>query len=114
MLPADQVEALEGLVDEVEGVSRVGEGAISVSFEQETGEVGRRGSACDSREHGALGRFAMAYCRPTPQPALDNSKIGLAREWRTLLARRLSLAVGCYAAGAVDQGETDLFLLQHG
>ncbi len=41
MLPADQVEALEGLVGEIKRVSPVGEGAVGIGREQEVGERGR-------------------------------------------------------------------------
>ena len=57
------------------------------------------------REHGALGCLAIPYGRPAPQPALKGGKIRPARERRSLLARRLSLAVSRYAARAVEQGE---------
>ena len=40
MLPADQVEALEGLVCEIKRVSRVGEGAVGIGRKQEIGERG--------------------------------------------------------------------------
>ena len=62
------------------------------------------------REHGALGCLAIPYGRPAPQPALKGGKIRPARERRSLLARRLSLAVSRYAARAVEQGEIGLFL----
>jgi hypothetical protein len=38
MLPSDQVEALERLVDEVERVSVVGEGPLGLGGEQGVGE----------------------------------------------------------------------------
>jgi len=40
LLPADEIQALEGLVDEVERVSVVGKGAIRHSREQEVSERG--------------------------------------------------------------------------
>ena len=110
VLPTNQVETLEGLVDEVERVSGVGEGAIRLSREQKVGEDGRRGTSRDGREHGALGRLPMAYGRPTPQPALEGGKIRRTRERRTLPARRFPFAVGRHAAGAVEQGEIILLL----
>ena len=42
MLPADEVEAFERLVDEVERVSAVGEGPFCFGREQGIGELGRR------------------------------------------------------------------------
>ena len=91
-------------------MSAVGEGAICLSRKQEIGELGRRRAARDGREHGTLGRLAMAYGRPTPQPPVDGSKIEPARERRTLMARRLSIAVSGDAARAVEQREIGLFL----
>ena len=38
LLPADEIEALEGLVDEVERMSAAGKGAIGLGVEQEVGE----------------------------------------------------------------------------
>ena len=40
MLPADQVEALEGLVCEIKRVSTVGERAVRIGRKQELGERG--------------------------------------------------------------------------
>jgi hypothetical protein len=40
MLPADQVEALEGLVCEIKRVSPVGERAVRIGRKQEVGERG--------------------------------------------------------------------------
>ena len=91
-------------------MSAVGEGAIRLGRKQEIGELGRRSTARDGREHGALGRLAMAYGRPTPQPPVDGGQIGPARERRTLLARRLSIAVSGDAARAVEQRQEGLFL----
>jgi len=41
MLPADQVEALEGLVGEIKRVSLVGERTVRIGRKQEVGESGR-------------------------------------------------------------------------
>jgi peptidoglycan/xylan/chitin deacetylase (PgdA/CDA1 family) len=40
LLPADEIEALEGLVDEIERVSGVSKGAIRLGGEQEVSERG--------------------------------------------------------------------------
>ena len=50
MLPADQVEALEGFVCEIKRVSPVGEGAVRVGREQDVGERGWRGAGGDGSE----------------------------------------------------------------
>ena len=95
-------------------MSAAGEGAICLGRKQEVGERRRRGAAGDGGEQGALGRLAMAYGRPTPQPPLEGRKIEPARERRTLMARRLSLAVGRHPARAVEQREIGLLLREHG
>src|SRR5262249_3452625 len=105
---------LEGLIDEVERMSSVGEGAIGLSREQEISEIGWRGPGDNGREHGTLGRPAMAHGGPTPQPALHGNKIGLTSKRRTFLARCLSSAVCRYATRTVDQSEISLFFRQHG
>src|SRR5882672_7646253 len=68
MLPADQIEALEGLVDEVERMSGVREHAIRPGCEHKLGERGRRGAGRDRGEHGALRRLPMPDGCPPPQP----------------------------------------------
>jgi hypothetical protein len=60
ILPANQVEALERLVDEVEGVSAVGKGPLGLGGEQGVGECSGRKTGGDPRQQGALGRLAMA------------------------------------------------------
>ena len=114
VLPADEVEALERLVDKVERMSAVGKGAVGLGRQQEAGEFARGTSARNGRQHGTLGSFTMAHSRPTPQPALKRGKIGPARKRRTLLARRLPLAVIRHASGAVEEGEIGLLLREQG
>ena len=66
VLPADQVEALERLVDEVERMSGIGERPLGLGREQGIGEHGRRETGRNRREQSALGRLAMAHVCPTP------------------------------------------------
>ena len=112
MLPADQVEALERLVDEVERVSAVGEGPFGLGREQGVGERGGRKTGSDPREQGALGRLAMANLRPAPQPALERGRFRPASERRAFPPRRLPVAVRRHAARPVEQGEIGLVLGQ--
>src|SRR5262249_39266873 len=51
---------------------------------------------------------------PAPQPALKGAQIGPARERSTLPPRRLAVAIGRNAAGAVEQGEVGLLFRQNG
>jgi hypothetical protein len=60
MLPADQVEALEGLVDEVERVSGICESPLDSGFEERLGEDRRGETGRDCREQRTLRRLAMA------------------------------------------------------
>jgi hypothetical protein len=101
-LPADQVEALERLVDEVERVPGIGEHALGLSREQSIGQHGRRDTGCDGREQGALDRLAMAHMRPTPQPTLERGRVRSASQRRTLAPRSLAVAVRRHAARAVE------------
>jgi hypothetical protein len=75
MLPADQIEALEGLVNEVERMSGVREHAIRCGCEHKLGERGRRGAGGDRGEHGALRRLPMPDGCPPPQPSLERREI---------------------------------------
>src|SRR6516165_8490997 len=79
VLPADQIEALERLIDEVERVPGVGECPF-----------GR-------------GRLAMADVCPTPQPALECSRIRTAFQRCTFSPRRLAVAVRRHTARAVEK-----------
>src|SRR5262245_7425534 len=105
MFPANQVKALERLVDEVERVSGVGEYPFSLSREQDVSEHGRRETGCNRRKHGALGRIAMTNDGPTLQPALERSRIRPTFERRTFPPRRLAIAVRRHAARPVEQGK---------
>src|SRR5262245_56451438 len=104
MLPADQIKALERLVDEVERVSRVGEYPLGLSPEQNIGEHGRREHGRTRRQHGALGRLAMTNVGPTSQPALERSRIWPTSKRRTFAPRRLAIAVRRHAARPVEKG----------
>ena len=75
MRPADEVEALEGLVDEVERMSAVGEDAIGFGGEQQVGQSRRRRASGDRGQNGALGCVAVADGGPAPQPTLQRGMI---------------------------------------
>ena len=95
-------------------MSGVGERALGLGREQGIGQHRRRETARNRREQGALGRLAMAHMCPTPQPALERGRIGLASQRRTFPPRRLTVAVRRHAARAVEQGEIGFLLWQHG
>ena len=114
MLVADQVQALEGLVDEVEHMAAIGEGAFRPGRDHEAGQRGCRNSRPDRGEHGALGRLPVANRGPALEPAFEDGKLGAARESGALPARRLSVAIRRDAAHAMEQGEIDLLLAQQG
>ena len=114
MLPADLVEALASLVDEVERMSAVREGAIRRRREQQVRERGRRGAICDGGKQRALGGFAMAHGGPVPQPTLQGREIGPARKWGALPSRRLAIAIRCDPPGAVEEREISLMFRQYG
>jgi len=69
MFPADQVEAFERFVDEVERVPAVGKDPFRLGREQRIGEHTRREPGGNRREQGALCGLAMAHVCPMPQPA---------------------------------------------
>src|SRR5215469_1228145 len=110
VLPADHVEALEGLVDEVERMSGIGKYPLSLGCEQDIGEYGRRETSRNRREQSALGRLAMAHFRPALKPALERGRIRPASEWCAFPSRRLAVTVRSYSARAVEQCQIGLFL----
>jgi len=102
VLPADQVEALECLVDEVERVPGVGERPLGLGRKQGIGQHSRRGTGRNRREQSALGRLAMAHVCPSPQPAPERGRIRPASKRRTFPPRRLAVAVRRHTACAVE------------
>jgi hypothetical protein len=92
MPPADHVQALERLVDEVERVSAVGEGPLGLGREQGVGERGWRETGGDPGEQGPLGRLAVADLRPAPQPALERGLFRPAFEGHAFPPRWLPVA----------------------
>ena len=72
MLPADQVEDLERLVDEVEQVAAIGEAALGRGDEHELGHLHGRSAAGDGGEQGALGAVAMTHHHPVAKPSLEH------------------------------------------
>ena len=105
VLPADQVEALECLVEKVERVAAIGEGPLGLGGEQDIGEQSRRSAACNRGQERALGRFAMPHLGPAPQPCLESGRIRPAAERRAVAPRRLSVAILGYAASTMKQCE---------
>ena len=105
MLPADQVEALECLVDEIERVAAIGEGALRLGRDENIGEHSRRGAGGNRGQQRALGRFAMPHLGPAPQPCLERGRIRPAAERRAVAPRRLSVAILGYAARTMKQCE---------
>src|SRR3954447_733987 len=114
MLPTDQVEALASLVDEVERVAAVGEGAVRCRREQQARKRGRRGAVRDGGEQGAFSGLAMAYLAPVPKPALEGREIGPARKRCALPSGRLAIAVRRDPPGAVEERQISLLFRQHG
>jgi hypothetical protein len=98
VLPADQVKALERLVDEVERVPVVCERSLGCGRKQSVGKHVGRFAPRDRREEGALGRLTVAHTCPPPQPAHENGRLELAVERRTLPPQRFAIAVRSDAA----------------
>ena len=112
VLPADQVEAFQGLVDEVQHVAAVGVDPLGAGHEQQLGQHRRRGTTGDRGEQRALGTVAMAHGRPAPQPALQGRRVGGAGERGAVAAWCLAGAVGGDPPRAVEQGEAGRLLRQ--
>jgi hypothetical protein len=113
VLPADQIETLERLVDEVERVSSIGVCPFGAGREQGIGEHGGRDAGRNRREQRTLGCLAMAHRCPTPQPALERSRIQATTQRCTFPSRRLAIAVHCHAARPMEQGQINFLLREH-
>jgi len=114
VLPPDQVEAFERLVDEVERVPAVGEGPFRLGREQGASEHGRRKAGVDRGEKGALGRLAMANLYPAWQPAFQNRRFRPAPERGAFPSGRLAVTIGRDAARSVEEHEISVILGQRG
>ena len=115
MIPADDIEALEGLVDGVERMTAIGVIAVGDGTEQQTGERAWAGARGDGRQQGAFGAVPVAHQGPVAQPALQRL------EGRRLLAQflarpvgRLPVTVRRHPADALVEGEIGLVLGQGG
>ena len=100
VLPSDEVEALERLVDEVERMAGIGIGPRGRGREQCVCKGGRQKTGGNSREQGAFARFAMAHVRPPPQPALERDCIWPASQRRPFSPRRFPVAGHSVQLGA--------------
>ena len=75
MLPADQVEALQRLVDEVQRVAAVGEHAVGRRREQHVGQRRGRRAGRDRGQQGALGPVPVPDRDPAAEPALQRVRV---------------------------------------
>ena len=105
MLPADQIEALAGLTDEVERMTAVGEDPVGRGGVEQPREHSRRRTGRDRRQQRALRALAMAHGNPVSQPALERRRIRPARQRRAAAVRRFAVAVRCDSPAAVEQRE---------
>ena len=109
MLPADQIETLERLVDEIKRMSAIGVDAIGLGRKKQIGECGRRGAAFNSSQYGTLGRIAMPHGDPAPQPALEGGEVGPACQRRAIAAWGRTVAIRSDATRPVKQSEVRVF-----
>ena len=114
MLPADEVQTLEGLVDEIERVSAIGVGAVRLGRKEEIRECSRRGAARNGGQHGTFGRIPVPHGHPAPQPAFEGGRVGPTCQRRALPARGCTVAIRSDAPHPVKQSKVRLLLRQEG
>ena len=68
--PTDDVQALEGLVDEIQGMAAVGEDSIRGCDQQHVRQAGRWGAGIDSGKEDPLRALPVAHRDHPPEPAL--------------------------------------------
>ena len=112
MLPADDVETFEGLVDEIERVPTIGVGAVGLGGKEEICECRRRSAGRYGGEHGAFGRLPMAHGHPAPKPALQGGEVGSTCQRTRIPAWRCTFAVLGHAPRPVKQSKVRLLLRQ--
>ena len=112
MLPADDVETLESLVDEIERVPAIGVGAVRLGRKEEICECSRRGAAHNGRQHGSFGRIPVPHGHPAPQPALEGGEVGPTCQRRALPAWGCTVAIRSHAPRPVKQSKVRLLLRQ--
>ena len=112
IFPADEVEALESLVDEVERVAAIGKDPVSLGRKEEIRQCGGRGASGDGGQHSTFGGIAMPPGHPAPQPALEGGEVGPACQRRTLSARGCTVAISSDTPRPVKQSEV-CFLLRN-
>ena len=71
------------------------------------------GAGRNRRKQRALRRLAMTHDCPTPQPALERSRIRPASKRRAFPPRCFADAICRHAARTVEQREVDILLWQH-
>ena len=85
VLPSDQVEKLEALVDEIKRVSAIGKDAVGLGRDEEVRQHWGRRTGGDGGQQRALGCLAVADRNPAPKPAFKRGTTGrLDREERCL------------------------------
>ena len=113
VLVADQLDALEGLVDEVQRMAAVGKRPVGDRDEQHRRQPVQRQALVDGGEQRALGGVAMPPLGPLAKPALErgDARPG-AGERCAIAARRHAVAIGGHPPDALEQRQVGLLLGQ--
>ena len=114
MLPADDIETLESLVDEIERVAAIRVSAVGLSGKKKICECSRGGAANNGRQHRSFRRIPVTHGHPASQPTLQGSKIGLACERLAPPAWRRTVAIRCHAPRTVKQSQVGFLFRQQG
>ena len=66
IFPADDLETLESLIDEIKRVPAIGVRAVSLGGKEEICDCSRRRAAGNGRQHNSFGRIPMPHGHPAP------------------------------------------------
>jgi len=112
MLPADDIQALERLIDEIERVSATGIDAVRLGRKQEIREGSRRSASGNRGHNSPFRRIPMPHRHPAAKPPFESREIGPGRKRCAFSACRFAVAIRGYTACTMKQRQVPVLFRQ--